>query len=157
MKATAGRMRRPSIEDKERGLRIMAARLEHGLSQQALADAVGVDRTTVTHWESGRISLTAANAIALAALLGTTAEQLVGPPRPARQEPTGRAPNPSIAPGGREGGAGMAATDAGLQQRVEMLEATCRDLLVRMVRAEDELIRARGAAGEGRDAAPKQA
>lgn len=157
MKAAAGRLRRPSVEDRERGLRIMAARVEHGLSQQAVADAVGVDRTTVTHWESGRVNLTAANAIALGALLGTTAEQLVGPSRPARQEPAGHTPNPPAAPSGREGGAGMAATDAGLQQRVEMLEATCRDLLVRMVRAEDELIRARGAAGEGRDAAPKQA
>lgn len=147
---------RSIVDDRARGLRIMSARLERGLTQQAVADAVGVDRTTVAHWEAGRVNLTAANAIALAACLGTTAEHLVGPAPSARQEPPRGAPNRSTAPYRRGGGAGVAAEE-GLRERVEMLEATCKDLLVRMARAEDEIIRARGAAGEGRDAAQRHA
>lgn len=58
------------------GDRIREHRIRAGLSQDALAELVGVSRQAVTKWESGASSPTAANLFKLAEIFGTTADLL---------------------------------------------------------------------------------
>lgn len=69
---------RKAIRAPERGQRIKAARKRAGLTQQQLADAVGVGRVAIGHLETGerQPSLDLANRIAAA--LGTTLDALYG-------------------------------------------------------------------------------
>ena len=58
------------------GDRIREHRIKAGLSQDALAELVGVSRQAVTKWESGASSPTAANLFKLAEIFGTTVDLL---------------------------------------------------------------------------------
>jgi transcriptional regulator with XRE-family HTH domain len=61
---------------------IARLRKSRGLkTQKALADRVGVDPSTVWHWENGSRSPSAAQIPALAAALGVTTGRLFAPPR----------------------------------------------------------------------------
>ena len=59
------------------GDRIREHRIKAGLSQDALAELVGVSRQAVTKWESGASSPTAANLFKLAEIFGTTVDLLM--------------------------------------------------------------------------------
>ena len=60
------------------GSRIREARTAAGLSQQALADAVGAHQPTVAAWESDRRSLSVESLAALSRSLGRTTDWLLG-------------------------------------------------------------------------------
>lgn len=60
------------------GENIRARRLHLGLTQEALAEQVGVSRQTVGKWEDGQATPDLANAGALAAALGVSLDDLVG-------------------------------------------------------------------------------
>lgn len=55
---------------------ITAARIEKGLTQQRLADMLGVNRSTLALWESGRIVPSAANVRKLASVLDLPSDLL---------------------------------------------------------------------------------
>ena len=59
------------------GERIYKYLEEKGMSQEALADELGVSRQAVSKWESGASDPSTANLIALAKLFGTTPEELL--------------------------------------------------------------------------------
>ena len=59
--------------DGEVGARIAAARRAAGLTQQALAEAVGVTRSAVAQWETGRAGQLRGNLARIAATLGVSA------------------------------------------------------------------------------------
>jgi transcriptional regulator with XRE-family HTH domain len=59
------------------GPRIGAARRERGLTQHALAAAVGVSRSAVAQWETGRSGQLTAHLSALARALGVGVEFLM--------------------------------------------------------------------------------
>lgn len=56
---------------------IQATRQAAGLTQEQLAEAVGVSRQTIAKWESGETSPDLEHAAALAEKLGTTVDDLV--------------------------------------------------------------------------------
>ena len=66
------------------GERIKACRQQAGLSQENVAEAVGVSRQAVTKWETGQSAPSTENLFRLAELFGTTADLLLtapaGPP-----------------------------------------------------------------------------
>jgi len=63
---------------------IKAKRQELKLSQEYVADQLGVSRQAVSKWETGRSEPTASNLVELASLFETSLSELVGPPsRPA--------------------------------------------------------------------------
>ncbi len=73
----------------ELGARIRAARLAQGLTQDQLARAVGVTRSAVAQWETGRAGQVGGNLARIARFLGTSAAYLLtgepeagGPPLP---------------------------------------------------------------------------
>ena len=53
-------------------------RKEKGVSQQELADALGVTQGTISAWESGRWNPTVENLRAAALFLGVTVDELIG-------------------------------------------------------------------------------
>ena len=55
-----------------------ACRIAAGMLQQEVAEAVGVDRSAVAHWESGKAMPRAEKLITLARLYGCSVEQLLG-------------------------------------------------------------------------------
>ena len=57
--------------------RIQCLRKNKGLSQEELADKVGVSRQAVSKWESGISNPSTSNLIALAKLFGTSVEALL--------------------------------------------------------------------------------
>lgn len=63
------------------GNRIRQQRMQHGWSQEKLAELMGVSRQAVTKWESGRSAPTADKLYDLAQLFGTTVDLLM-PPEP---------------------------------------------------------------------------
>lgn len=63
--------------------RIRSLRKERGLSQETLAEALGVSRQAVTKWEDGSALPSTANLLALADFFGVPLEDFV---RPAAQE-----------------------------------------------------------------------
>ncbi len=66
------------------GERIRLAREQRGWTQAALAHAIGVSRSAVAQWETGRAGQVTANLARIAAVLGIGLEQLVhGTPAPA--------------------------------------------------------------------------
>ena len=65
--------------------RIRSLRKERGLSQEALAEALGVSRQAVTKWEDGSALPSTANLLALADFFSVPLEDFV---RPAAQEET---------------------------------------------------------------------
>jgi transcriptional regulator with XRE-family HTH domain len=57
--------------------RIRAARLAQGLTQEQLARAVGVTRSAVAQWETGRAGQVGNNLVRIARALGTSAAYLL--------------------------------------------------------------------------------
>ena len=60
------------------GESIRELRKRRGLSQEKLAEQMGVSRQAVTKWEAGQSAPSSENLLRLAELLGTTAEALLG-------------------------------------------------------------------------------
>ena len=85
--------------------KIILCRRRAGLSQEGLAEQVGVSRQAVSKWECGEATPEPAKLLALSRLFGVTADWLLddnlGEPEPAQEEPTARAqtldsePNPT--------------------------------------------------------------
>ena len=63
----------------ELGERIKQARLRAHLSQEKVAELIGVSRQAVTKWESGQSAPNTENLFRLAEILGTTVDQLIAP------------------------------------------------------------------------------
>jgi transcriptional regulator with XRE-family HTH domain len=53
------------------GLRIKKLRMDHDLTQQGLADALGLSRAAVTQWENGQATCNFAQALELETIFGT--------------------------------------------------------------------------------------
>lgn len=79
---------------KELGARIAQARKDHGLTQQQLADELGIAQQTLAHYEVGRARLPASMLPILARLLTLSLDELMGVPAPraARQRGGKRGP-----------------------------------------------------------------
>src|SRR5688572_2973292 len=60
------------------GARIAQLRKEQGLSQQALADALGLAQQTIAHYEGGRIRMPISLLPEVAQLFGVTTDELLG-------------------------------------------------------------------------------
>lgn len=79
---------------KELGARIATARKERGMTQQQLADRLGVSQQTLAHYEVGRVGVGAAMLPVLADILDLSLdEMLVGQPAmraPGRRGPASR-------------------------------------------------------------------
>ena len=67
---------------KELGLRIATARKDHGLTQQALAEQLGVAQQTLAHYEVGRARMPASMLPTVARLLTLSLDELMGQPVP---------------------------------------------------------------------------
>ena len=65
---------------KELGARIAQARKEHGLTQQQLADQLGLPQQTLAHYEVGRTRFPASMLPALARMLTLSLDELMGQP-----------------------------------------------------------------------------
>ena len=63
------------------------ARIEKGLSQQQLADALNVDRSTVTKWETGNRQPDAETLARLSSVLGANVGALLGAARASGEKP----------------------------------------------------------------------
>jgi transcriptional regulator with XRE-family HTH domain len=77
---------------KDLGTRIAQARRDHGLTQQELADHLGLAQQTFAHYEMGRVRFPASILPLLGEILGMTPEELLGQvpqPKP-RKGPTPR-------------------------------------------------------------------
>jgi transcriptional regulator with XRE-family HTH domain len=73
---------------KTMGERIRALRIARGLSQQELADQLGITKGAVMHWETGRTkNIKNETMLALVQILGTDQEFLIfGPDRMPKQD-----------------------------------------------------------------------
>lgn len=69
---------------REIGQRIRRRRAEWGLTQAELAQATGIDRTKITKIETGERAVRADEAIAIARMLDTSAEELFEAPQPVK-------------------------------------------------------------------------
>lgn len=69
----------PTI-DEQIGARLRDARLQVVLTQDELAQALGIDRSTVAKWETGQRSMTVENLIRTAAVLDIPPQQLLVEP-----------------------------------------------------------------------------
>lgn len=58
--------------------RLVSLRKEHGLSQEKLAEKLGVSRQAISKWERGEASPDTDNLVALAEVYGTTLDALMG-------------------------------------------------------------------------------
>lgn len=67
---------------KELGARIAQARKDHGLTQQALAEQLGVAQQTLAHYEVGRARMPASMLPTVARLLTLSLDELMGQPVP---------------------------------------------------------------------------
>ena len=74
---------------KELGRRLAALRQEAGLTQQTLADALGIAQQTLAHYEVGRLRLPVALVPRLAQRFGVPTDVLLGVPgaRPGKRGP----------------------------------------------------------------------
>jgi transcriptional regulator with XRE-family HTH domain len=67
----------PMTHPAEIGARIRETRLKHGLTQDDLAEAVGVSRSAVAQWETGRAGQLTPNLSRIASVLGVGVEFLM--------------------------------------------------------------------------------
>lgn len=67
---------------KELGTRIAQARKDHSLTQQALAEQLGVAQQTLAHYEVGRARMPASMLPTVARLLTLSLDELMGQPVP---------------------------------------------------------------------------
>lgn len=74
---------------------LAAMRKEKGLSQQELAEAVGVSRQAVSRWETGQSAPSTENLVALCTIYGVSLDALLGEPNAAAN---GRAEPPPATP-----------------------------------------------------------
>ena len=76
---------------KELGARVAQARKDHGLTQQQLAEKLGLAQQTYAHYEVGRARIPASMLPTLAKLLTLSLDELMGTPvvRAARGRPRG--------------------------------------------------------------------
>lgn len=81
------------------GTRIATLRTEHKLSQQGVADELGIPQQTYAHYEVGRVRMPASLLPPLAEIFGVTVDELVG----------------------RRNGAGKRGPTPKLQQQIERL------------------------------------
>jgi len=72
------------------GARVAHARQHAGLSQNDLAKKLGLSRNVIAQWERSAVALKADQLLALADILGTSVDALVG-----RDEPTKRSGGPT--------------------------------------------------------------
>ena len=63
---------------KSMGTRIAQARKAQGLTQQHIADELGIAQQTLAHYESGRLRLPASMLPPLAQMLALTVDELLG-------------------------------------------------------------------------------
>lgn len=63
------------------GARIHSLRQSKGLSQEELADLVGVDQSTISHWESGHHSPDVMQIMRLLEVLGASTTDIIPSPR----------------------------------------------------------------------------
>lgn len=80
------------------GERIRQFRVERGLSQEALAEALDVSRQAVAKWERGASLPSTANLLALSRVFGCSVSELTGPPPESEQAPAGQAISPGQGP-----------------------------------------------------------
>ena len=72
------------------GQRLAAARKAQGLTQNQLAEALGIAQQTLAHYEGGKLRVAIALLPPLAQLLGVSVEELIGAPtkRAGKRGPT---------------------------------------------------------------------
>lgn len=70
--------------------RLVALRKQKGLSQEKLAEAVGVSRQSVNKWENGLVIPGSEYLIQLSKLYGVTLDELVNEERELKVEPNGK-------------------------------------------------------------------
>lgn len=58
--------------------KIREYRLQKELTQQQLADRVGVDQSAVVRWEQGKANPTVENLVSMAGILGCSVDALLG-------------------------------------------------------------------------------
>ena len=76
--------------------RLAELRKQHGLSQEELADKLGVSRQAVSKWECGESSPDTDNLIALAKIYGMSLDELLGNPVHEQKEETKPEPEPEV-------------------------------------------------------------
>jgi SOS-response transcriptional repressor LexA len=67
-----------TAEDRQRGRRMRQLRNAAGMTQDQVAERIGISRVAVTNWESGKNSLESGRVPEVAALYGVSADQLLG-------------------------------------------------------------------------------
>lgn len=60
------------------GARLRAQRKALGLSQEALAARIGVDRTAISYWESGQVEPRSLKLAAVSRVLNISVDELLG-------------------------------------------------------------------------------
>jgi transcriptional regulator with XRE-family HTH domain len=75
---------------KELGARIAQARKDHGLTQLALAEQLGVAQQTLAHYEVGRARMPASMLPTVARLLTLSLDELMGQPVPRAARAAGK-------------------------------------------------------------------
>jgi transcriptional regulator with XRE-family HTH domain len=80
------------------GQRIRLARLHRGMTQDALADAIRLTRTSITNIEGGRQKLLLHTFVSLAEALGCHPAELVDPPGAVQPESVGAHAHEAVPP-----------------------------------------------------------
>lgn len=78
------------------GEKIKEQRTAHGLSQETLAEAMGVSRQAVTKWEADQSAPSSEKLIALAKLFHISLDELIGNEVTHNEAPQGKKPNPIL-------------------------------------------------------------
>lgn len=78
------------------GETIKEQRMAHGLSQETLAEAMGVSRQAVTKWEADQSAPSSEKLIALAKLFHISLNELIGNELASSESPQGKKPNPIL-------------------------------------------------------------
>lgn len=78
------------------GEKIKEQRIAHGLSQETLAEAMGVSRQAVTKWEADQSAPSSEKLILLARLFHISLDELIGNEVTSREVPQDKKPNPIL-------------------------------------------------------------